>query len=265
MKRKLVKEIVISVTIFVAIWVFFAYFPVLFPDEDTPVFSIENEEKLGELILEYLLDPGMGYAEMDNPVVDSAIEIIADRLLDSIGLTDYDYHLHVVHSEEINAFTLPGGHILILSGLLDFAESPNEVAAVLAHEIGHVEHRHVVQNLIKEFTLAVMFAIMTGGDAVMLQDISKTVLSTAFSRKAEEQADKYALDLMIKCGIRPSAMASFFRRLSREKGSYTEELEVFMTHPHNNARIKKALTRELPDYFVEKEISLDWDKIKEAF
>ncbi len=264
MKGKLVKEILVSLGIFAAIWLFFAYFPVLFPDEDTPIFSVESEEQLGDLMLEHLLDPTTGYPKLENPVVDSAIEIIATRLLDSIGLTDYDYHLHVVESDQVNAFTIPGGNILILSGLLDFAESPEEVAAVLAHEIGHVEHRHVVQNLIKEFTLAIIFAVLTGGDAIMLQELSKTVLSTAFSRKAEEQADTYALDLMIKCGMRPSALASFFRRLSREKGSYTEELEVFMTHPHNNARIKKAMTVELPDGFVEKALPLDWKKVKEA-
>src|SRR5690606_24136018 len=118
----------------------------------------------------------------------------------------------VGRNESVNAFALPGGNIVILSGLLEFSENPEEVAAVLAHEMAHVEKRHVVDRLLKEFGMQVVFGVLTGGDLVVLSEISRTVTSTFFDRRQEEEADEFALELLHRCNISPRALGTLFRR-----------------------------------------------------
>lgn len=84
------------------------------------------------------------------------------------------------------------------------------MAAVLAQEIGHVEQKHVVDRILKEFSLGILFTVIAGGDAVILQDIFRSLISAKFNRSQEEDADDFALRLLEKSKIRPSHMASFF-------------------------------------------------------
>ncbi|MCH8319106.1 MAG: M48 family metallopeptidase, partial [Bacteroidetes bacterium] len=137
-------------------------------------------------------------------------------------------------------------------------------SATTAHEIGHVEHRHVVTKLIKEFGLTLLFSVLTGGDAVVLSEIGKTTISTVFDRKQEKEADLYALDMLTKSNISPQSLAAFFRRLKREKGSYNENLEIFMTHPHVNSRIKSSIEYKVPEDFESIDFDIDWEKVKKS-
>jgi len=162
----------------------------------------------------------------------------------------------------VNAFALPGGNIMVYTGLIDFSESPNEVAAVLAHEIGHVEQKHVVDRILKEFSLGILFTVIAGGDAVILQDIFRSLISAKFNRSQEEDADDFALRLLEKSKIRPSHMASFFKRLKAESGDLDESLEPLMSHPALNSRIKKSYEYQLKEGFEDLEFDLDWEKVK---
>jgi len=271
MRRSIYMDLIKLLAVFAAIWGFFVliqkvspegFFSEFFPGSEAFELSIENEEKLGEIIVEQILDQSPGYEIKNNDQLDSAMFVITHRLLDSIGLTDYDYHIRVVDDKQVNAFTLPGGNIFINKGLIEFSDQPEEVAAVLAHEIGHVEHRHVVSKLIKEFGLAIIFSIITGGDAVLLTELSKTVVSSVFDRKQEREADRYALELMERSHINPKSMAAFFRKLNREGMSYDEKLEILMTHPHHNSRIKASLEYKLEEGFDDQSFDLDWDAVK---
>jgi len=262
LREKLLLDLLKLTVLFGAIWTFF-YFVPLFPDDDLFEISIENEDELGDLIVEDILSSA-DFPIVSNPTVDSAFQIITTRLIDNIGLTEYDYSIRIVESSEINAFTLPGGNVFIFTGLIEFAESPEEVVAVLSHEIGHVEKRHVMSKLVKEFGVTLLFSILAGGDAVILAELAKTALSTVFDRRQETEADTYAFELMVKSGISPTAMASFFRRVKREHGAYDQSLEILMTHPHYNARIKASIEYEVPESFSTKDFELDWDKVRSS-
>lgn len=113
----------------------------------------------------------------------------------------------------VNAFALPGGYIYVMRGLIARANGPDEVAGVLGHEIGHVRFRHGLQSAIQSgglgLLLGTVFGDFAGGTAILLA--SRAVISSAFSRDAEREADGFGVDLMLKAGGNPEGLAGFFR------------------------------------------------------
>lgn len=250
-------------------FVFFVFMEVLpekrrnewfYKDNKTALLSIEQEILLGEKIEDFVFENDNEL--VNNKVIDAALWSILTRLEKTIEQTEYDYKVKIINSPEINAFTIPGGRIYINKGLIAFCDSPEQLAAVLAHEIGHVEKRHTVSKLIKEFGVALLFSILSGGDAVLLSDLFHATVSTAFDRVYETEADQYALKLLEQAEISPTAMASFFRKLNRDNLAYDEKIEFIMTHPHNNSRIKRALNYKVNEGFTSKGFMLDWEKVR---
>ncbi|MBA3899134.1 MAG: M48 family metallopeptidase [Bacteroidetes bacterium] len=249
------------ILIFAGVWAAFILIPISFEKPELQL-SVANEEKLGDLIVAQIISLDKSLKIVRNPGLDSAMNIIVNRLTEVAGPTDYNYKIKVVENEQINAFTLPGGNIFIYSGLIDFSEHPEEVAAVLAHELGHVEKRHVVSRLVKELGISLLLTVLTGADNVLTNEIGRTALSTVFDRNQEHEADYFALEMLEKANINPKVMATFFRRLNEKLGGYNKNLEMLMTHPHNNSRIKSALEYETAPDFKSVTLGLDWKKVK---
>lgn len=223
--------------------------------------SIEQEEELGGFILETL---EIEQAASLDPLVDSAMAVIEHRLLQHIGPTEYEFNVIIVESDQINALTFPGGNIVVFTGLIELSETPEEVAAVLAHEMGHVQMRHVVEKLVTELGLTFVLTIVTGGDATLIHELSRTLLSNVFSRSQEKDADDFALALLERASIEPLAVATFFRKLNNVHPALDEEFEWLMTHPHNNARIKAGMEFKVGEGFAAQDFSLDWEAVKAA-
>jgi predicted Zn-dependent protease len=235
----------------------------LLNDNNTHLLSYEKEIQLGEIIEEYVLKE----REMDllhNSSIDSALWVITSRLKTQIPVSEYDYQIKIIESKTVNAYTIPGGKIFISKALISFCESPEQLAAVLAHEIAHVEKRHTVSRILKEFTVSLLFGIISGSDTVLLSELWKTTISSSFDRKQEKESDEYAMQLLEKAGISPRVIAAFFRKLNRENLNYNEKIEFLMSHPHNNARIKRSLEYKPSDDFKTLPFDLDWNKIKEG-
>jgi len=164
----------------------------------------------------------------------------------------------------VNAYTILGGKIFISKALISFCESPKELAAVLAHEIGHVEQRHTVSRILKEFTVSLLFGIIRGSDTVLLSELWNTTISSSFDSEHEKESDEYAMQLLEKAGISPKVIAAFFRKLNRENLDYNEKIEFLMSHPHNNARIKRSLDYKTSEDFKTIPFDLDWNNIQEG-
>lgn len=224
--------------------------------------SQEYEEKLGQMIEESVLESGNGSEIVRNQKLDSALKIITTRLEGSIDSSVYDYKFIVLESNDINAFNIPGGRIFIFTGLIDFTDSPEQLAAVLAHEMGHAEHKHVVKKLVKSLSLSAIVAVLTGGDPSVFTSIMQSVLGNVFDRESEREADEFACQLMEKAGIDPIAMATFFHKLNEKELSYDRNLELLMTHPHNDSRIQFAKGYQLKKEFKPNAFDLDWTEIK---
>src|SRR5216684_3760828 len=122
----------------------------------------------------------------------------------------------VVRRADVNAITLPGGRIYVFDGLLAKADSVDEVAGVLGHEIGHVAHRDGTKSVLEAAGLSLLFGMLlgdfTGGGAVIIA--ARTVLQTAYSRTAEAAADEFGARLMYKVGGDPQAIGAFLLRIS---------------------------------------------------
>ncbi len=255
MQRYILRDLVILLGIFGLIWIVSSLFS--YP-ENPQLLSISKEEKLGEAYLDVvLLNPMFG--EFGNAEVDSAVDLIGQRLEKNLEHSEYSYSFLVFESEMINAFTVPGGNILISTGLIGFCESPEELAAVMAHEMGHVERRHVVARLIKELGLE----LINSTDPYVLGEVTSLLTSTHFDRKQEEEADRFACELLEHSAIEPRTLATLFRRLEEETGNeYIEHFEVISTHPNFRSRIREALSYKPGNDFKSEPFLLDWDQIQ---
>ena len=108
-----------------------------------------------------------------------------------------------------------------------------------------------------------LFGVLSGGDAVVVSEISRTVTSTFFDREQEKDADQFALDLMHRCQISPRALGTIFRRMESEYGAL-DEFELLNTHPAINSRVKASFEYELNDDFKSLPIELDWAGVQAA-
>jgi len=255
---------------FALLWLGYTYVTPMIPtgwlpagwwDHDSVTLSIEQEEELGEFLIETF---EIQQSEDVSPEVDSALWVIENRLLANLGPTDFEYEFMIIDDPMVNAMTLPGGKIIVYTGLLAMSDTPEEVAAVLAHEIGHAEQRHVVDKIVTELGITFVMAVLTGGDAGLVREITQTVVSNVFSRSQEQEADLFGLELLERSNIDPHALAAFFRKLNREHLSYDAEMEWLMSHPHNNSRIKASLEYKVQEGFKSESFALNWDALKSS-
>lgn len=223
--------------------------------------SIEQEEKLGDLFKDMIWDK---YPTLKENTADSALQEITSRLVKQLDSTKYRYEFTIIKSDDINAFTIPGGNIYVFSGLMKLAETPEEVAAVLAHEIGHAEKRHVVSKMMKELSITAIVSILSGGDPSILTQVLKDIIGNSFDRDQEKEADQFALELLEKSGISPKSMARFFERMKEKDLDYNKNLEILMTHPHNDNRIEQARRYRTKNDFKPIPFNMDWKKVQES-
>jgi beta-barrel assembly-enhancing protease len=146
----------------------------------------------------------------------------------------------------MNAFAMPGDRIVMTSELIARAEQPEEVAGVLAHELGHVVNRHSEAQLVRVTGMQILFAIVTGGGGGdTISQFAGLAAILSYSRAAEEEADEYAIQAMTASAIDPLGLKSFFEKvLAEEKGggsgkTFGQIGEVFATHPGTEERIGK--------------------------
>ncbi len=143
----------------------------------------------------------------------------------------------IANMDMVNAIALPGGQVLLFNGLVQQAESPEELAGVLAHEVGHVRERHVMTALLRQFGLSVLLAGADSG----LTNGAVGLASMGYSRDAEREADDYARARMAQSDISPLGAASFFERMAKEHGDEDNSpalLGWIASHPSSNERAK---------------------------
>lgn len=158
----------------------------------------------------------------------------------------YRYEFHVVEDPAVNAYALPGGFIVVHSGLIATTRRPEELAAVLAHEVQHVELRHSLKSLIKQFGLSALWSLAAGdAGASVVGEAAQRMLGLRFSREAEREADERGVAALLRAGIDPSGMVAFFGRLAAHGDKVPDFLS---THPSFADRqvLLAALVRSMP-------------------
>lgn len=228
----------------------------------------DAEVKLGELVEENITS---SMSIVKDPVVIEGMETITAPLLD-VADSPFPFKFQVVHHQDVNAFAIPGGSIFVHSALLEKADSAEEVAGVMAHEMAHVIHRHGTQLMIRRIGMYVLIGAIFGdtqGLIAALADQGGFLLSQKFSRDFERQADETGFKLLVQANIDPRGMLTFFERIQeiqQEQMSETEQdaMAIMGSHPATEERIdfiRQKIDSLPPDRKFQK-IPLDIQKIQ---
>jgi predicted Zn-dependent protease len=206
-------------------------------------YSLERELALGrQLSLEVEKQAKL----FEDPIVCEYVNRVVQNLARHSDVT-FPVSIKIIESDQPNAFTLPGGHMFIDTGLIRLTESESELAATLAHELGHVAARHATRQA-TQGTLANIATIplsILGGPAGMIArnaaSIAMPMSFLKFSRVFETEADQLGLQYMYEAGYDPSGSVDIFERLeSMEKKKPGTVAQLFNTHPMTSDRIQKA-------------------------
>lgn len=172
-----------------------------------------------------------------------ALRRLADRISEGCVSLPYRVRVHLDESEAVNAAALPGGHIVVFSGLIDELDSENELAFVLFHEMGHFANRDHLRGLGRALVLAVVSSAILGPDNPISNLLSGGLQLTElhFSREQETAADEYAVR-MLHCAYGHVAGADgFFREMMAREGR-SDQLTVYLrTHPLSGDRVEHIL------------------------
>lgn len=197
-----------------------------------PRMSVELEKKLAA--------PFIRHYENSTPTTEDEkrLQALVDDLQSRCTNLPYDFKVHLVDSEAVNAAALPGGHILVFQGLLDQVSSLNSLTFILAHELGHYANRDHLRGMGRALVLLTVSVALLGSDNAVGDLLSKglNVTEMGFSRKQETQADDFGLNALHCAFSHVAGATDFFAKMSEDQdpgrfGHY------FASHPENRRRI----------------------------
>lgn len=190
---------------------------------------------------------------------DAALQELVDRFLPMTPLSAGKYRVIVIPSAEANAMALPGGYIVVLSGLLKELHSENELAFILAHELGHFAHRDHLKGLGRGLALSAISTLLVGVDSHITKFILGSLVSVdmKFSQRQETDADLFALDLLNRRYGHIGGATDFFQSLADQE-KLGRMAYFFATHPYPQDRVN-ALRKKIQEraYAEREEIPLD--------
>lgn len=194
----------------------------------------KTEQKLGELFLEVF---NKTEKESQNPLVINSVDSIVTLICKTNKIDREKIKIHILNKDDINAFALPNGHLIVYSGLILNSENQEELTGVICHEIAHIELNHVMKKLVKEIGLSVLISMTTGnGGGEVIKETAKMLSSSAFDRSLEKEADIKAVDYLIKAKVNPEPFANFLYKLSDKEHEATKYLTWISTHPDSKER-----------------------------
>jgi beta-barrel assembly-enhancing protease len=208
-------------------------------------FTIEDEKKLGKEFYEKMQK---GNFLLQNDQANSYITLLGKRILGHGEKAPFDFQFSIIKSSAINAFATPGGYVYLNQGLINLAENEAEIAGVLAHEIAHVNGRHIAEIIDRstKLSIATLAAILAGaflgggGDATAavasFSMAAATTLSLKYSRQQEEAADRTGLSYLVAAGYDGRAMLDFLKIMRRFEYYSNTIPSYFLTHPGTDER-----------------------------
>lgn len=224
------------------------------------------------------IDAQMGAAAMSemelpgpvvrDPVLQGFVEGVVGRLAPH-AQGEWDFEVQIVDADVVNAFALPGGKMVVFTGLIDRATSPDQVAGVLAHEMAHVTRRHGMRNVAHQMGIALALRIFLGdveGWTAMAAELAIMAKANDYSREQESDADAEGTRMLLAAGLDPEGLAQFFDIMKAEPGSEMGgAMSWLSTHPEHDARIAhvRELARTLPSA-VRRPLEVDWPAVKAA-
>jgi predicted Zn-dependent protease len=207
--------------------------------------TMEEERKIGKQVF-VEIEKGGGIAE--DLTLQGFIDRVGRSLVPHAGPTPFDFRFYVVKDQNANAFAVPGGYVFTTTGLLVLAESEDEVAGVVSHEIAHVTSRHIADLIDRSkrmslVTLAAMLAgALAGGQASQAITTSamaaQQTMALKYTRDHETEADQNGLHTLIKTGYDPHGLVTFLNKLYKQSLASAPKIPAYLsTHPGPENRV----------------------------
>lgn len=210
----------------------------------TPLIPVAWEEWLGAQAIDTL-------APKEDRILDpqrlGALNRITKTLAATVPDSPYDFRLYLLKRDEVNAFALPGGRIVVYSGLLNRTKRAEEIAGVLAHEMVHVTHRHSTQSMLRGLSSRILLAALTGSDQMAgAMETAVSVGMLHYDREAEAEADREGMALIQRAQVDPKGMVDMMRELQHAGGTLPKALVYLTDHPDTGDRVREleALSRK---------------------
>jgi predicted Zn-dependent protease len=258
LQRKIMTAVVALATV---VAVFYWLIPAL-SIRLSPYLPVSLERRLGAtLIAQVAPDSKICRA----PQAIEAVSRLIAQLVATVPDQPYQFNALLVNDSTVNAGALPGGGIVVYTGLLERTKTPEELAAVLAHEIQHVLNHHATRAWLQQATSSLLLYALVGriaGGVASGLEGARALSTLRFSRQSEEEADAKGLQMLVAAHINPKGMIEMFETLQKQ-GEVPEYLEYFSTHPRTAERLRalsKTATHDpaaFPNLFPE----LHWRSI----
>jgi len=203
------------------------------------IISVEDEKKIG---VEVRQEISKEMVIVTDPGMNNRVRSLGQRIVQALPRRDFDYQFYVVKEDSPNAFTIPGGAIYVHTGLLKFATDDNELAGVLAHEVGHAYARHPAKGLSRAYGVESLTSLLfknqpSGFRGIALQ-LAKGGFLLKYGREDEYQADELGYTFLRRAGMPTSGLLTFFRKLQNlQKGGMA--IPFLSSHPPTPDRIAR--------------------------
>ncbi|RXK83918.1 M48 family metallopeptidase [Filimonas effusa] len=220
--------------IFAAVVIFcYFLFTALIPAMGLRLISVQQETALGHTLFKSTVNAN---------IIDTQASRIAQDFAGQLPLSkQYAIRVYVVEDKTVNAFALPGGIIVIHSGIIHSMGSYEELAALLGHEVTHINDRHSLRSMLQSFSFSALLSVITGdasGLTGVLASNAAQLESLSYSRKLETDADEKSMELLQASGINPEGMIRLMKRLQAEE--HGGAIAFLSSHPLTSARIEHA-------------------------
>jgi predicted Zn-dependent protease len=208
--------------------------------QETLIYSTDKEVQIGDAVAPKIEAEFKLLTDID---VNERVQGILDRIVAVCDRKDIVYVVKIFDDETLNAVSLPGGYVYVFRGILDKVESDDQLAGVIAHEVGHITARHGVKRMQSAYAaLALQVAAASGGaQAAAGANVALTSLFLEYSQQAEFEADKLGVKYLKKAGYDPRAMAGFLEVMqSAKEKEPPNPFSYWKTHPNLSQRISVA-------------------------
>lgn len=208
------------------------------------LFGSENEAIEAEYFMGNALAANIG-REMkiqNDPIRQKLLDEVGGKLIEKVVNKKRKFKFHVVETNDINAFALPGGFIFVTNALLDKIElNRDELAYILSHEIMHVVLKHPINRILTDYSAQVISNIFLKGGTIGLiaKQLVGSLLRSSYSQDNELEADNYAVRLMTSAGFDPLASKSLLAKLAASSPENLPVYNYFLSHPAISERIEK--------------------------
>jgi len=221
--------------------------------------------QLGQLAIESM---DLGGVPVSDPAIVEPVQRIVARLMPHARGDGFEFHVQVVAADTVNAFALPGGEIVVYTGLLQAADRPQQVAGVIAHEMAHVTLRHGLERMVQSLGVAAVVEIALGdmaGLSALVLELARAGALTSHGRDQERAADARGVRMLHAAGVSPRAMGEFFKLMRAQPGgdAGAPMTAWLSSHPDLSEREAsvEALARELGPHSP-RPLQLDWAALR---